>query len=46
MVAPEPGEPLLHYIMATADAMSMILVAERPEPCQPQQLGGEEVSQQ
>jgi hypothetical protein len=34
MVAPEPGEPLLLYIVATADARSMVLVAERPEPHQ------------
>jgi hypothetical protein len=28
MVAPEPGEPLLLYITATTDAVSMVLVAE------------------
>jgi hypothetical protein len=32
MVAPELGEPLLLYIAATAEAVSMVLVAERPEP--------------
>jgi hypothetical protein len=35
MVAPEPGEPLLLYIVATVDAMSMVLVAERPNPHTP-----------
>jgi hypothetical protein len=39
MVAPEPSEPLLLYIMATAEVLSMVLVAERPEP-QPQVLKG------
>jgi hypothetical protein len=34
MVAPEPGEPLLLYIMTTIDAMSMVLFMERPEPRQ------------
>jgi hypothetical protein len=32
MVAPEPGEPLLLYITATADVMSMVLVMEWPDP--------------
>jgi hypothetical protein len=32
MVAPEPGEPLLLYIAATSEAVSMVLVAERPDP--------------
>jgi hypothetical protein len=32
MVAPEPGEPLLLYIAATSDAVSMVLVAEWPSP--------------
>jgi hypothetical protein len=32
MVAPEPGEALLLYIVATSEAMSMVLVAERPDP--------------
>jgi hypothetical protein len=38
MVALEPGEPLLLYIMATTEVMSMVLVAERPEPKQPRTL--------
>jgi hypothetical protein len=33
LVAPEPGEPVLLYITATADPVSMVLVAEQPEPC-------------
>jgi hypothetical protein len=37
MVALEPGEPLLLYITATAKAVSMVLVAEQPEPLQPQE---------
>jgi hypothetical protein len=36
MVAPELSEPLLLYIIAIADVMSMVLVVERPEPLQPQ----------
>jgi hypothetical protein len=28
MVAPEPGEPLLLYITATSETVSMVLVAE------------------
>jgi hypothetical protein len=32
VVASEPGEPLLLYIAATAEVVSMVLVAERPEP--------------
>jgi hypothetical protein len=32
MVAPELSEPLLLYIAATSEAMSMVLVAERPDP--------------
>jgi hypothetical protein len=32
MVALEPGEPLLLYITATAEAVSMVLVAEWSEP--------------
>jgi hypothetical protein len=39
MVAPEPGEPLLLYIVATSDAMSMVLVAERPNPQSTHELG-------
>jgi ribonuclease HI len=34
MVAPEPDEPLLLYIVAMAGAMSMVLVTEWLEPCQ------------
>jgi hypothetical protein len=40
MVTPEPGEPLLHYIMAIAEVISMVLVAEQPKPKQPQTLKG------
>jgi hypothetical protein len=40
MVAPEPGEPLLLYIVATTEAMSMVLVAERPKPHQHQKPKG------
>jgi hypothetical protein len=32
MVAPEPGEPLLLYNAATSEAVSKVLVAERPDP--------------
>jgi hypothetical protein len=32
MVALEPDEPLLLYVVATADVISMVLVAEWPEP--------------
>jgi hypothetical protein len=35
MVAPKPSEPLLLYIAATAKVVSMVLVAEQPEPKQP-----------
>jgi hypothetical protein len=34
MVALEPGEPLLLYIVATAEAVSRVLVAEWSEPHQ------------
>jgi hypothetical protein len=37
MVAPKPGEPLLLYVTATAEAVSMVLVTERLEPPQPQE---------
>jgi hypothetical protein len=40
MVAPEPDEPLLLYIAATIEVVSMVLVAEPPEPNQPQALKG------
>jgi hypothetical protein len=43
MVAPEPSEPLMLYVVATSEAMSMVLVAERPEPQQPQVLKGASV---
>jgi hypothetical protein len=39
MVAPEPGEPLLLYIMATSEAVSMVLVTEWPDPHAPHELG-------
>jgi hypothetical protein len=32
MVVSEPDEPLLLYIAATLEAVSMVLVAERPDP--------------
>jgi hypothetical protein len=32
MVAPRPSEPLLLYIAATLEAVSMVLVTERPDP--------------
>jgi hypothetical protein len=38
MVAPEPGEPLLLYIASTSEAVSMVLVAERPDPHNPHEL--------
>jgi hypothetical protein len=38
MVAPEPGEPLLLYIAATSEAVSMVLVVERPDPHAPHEL--------
>jgi hypothetical protein len=37
MVAPEPGEPLLLYVTATVEVVSMVLVAKRPEPPHPQE---------
>jgi hypothetical protein len=40
MVAPEPGEPLLLYIVATSDVVSMVLVAERSDPHTTHELGG------
>jgi hypothetical protein len=39
MVAPEPGEPLLLYIVATSEAVSMVLVTERLNPRNPHELG-------
>jgi hypothetical protein len=38
MVAPEPSEPLLLYIAATAEAVSMMLVTKRPDPHNPHEL--------
>jgi hypothetical protein len=38
MVAPEPGEPLLWYIVVMAKAVSLVLVAERSKPPQPQEI--------
>jgi hypothetical protein len=40
MVAPEPGEPLLLYITATSEAVSMVLFTERPDPHNTHELGG------
>jgi hypothetical protein len=37
MVALEPGEPFLLYVITIAEAVSMVLVNERPEPPQPQE---------
>jgi hypothetical protein len=39
MVPPEPGEPLLLYIVATAEAVSMVLVTKRLDPHTPHELG-------
>jgi hypothetical protein len=36
MVASETGEPLLLYIVATSEVVSMVLVVEQPESRQPQ----------
>jgi hypothetical protein len=44
VVAPEPGEPLLLYIVATAEAVSMVLVAERPEPLAAHEHGSSSAS--
>jgi hypothetical protein len=32
MVAPKPGEPLLLYIVATSEVVSMVLITERLDP--------------
>jgi hypothetical protein len=40
MVALEPGEPLLLYIAATSEVVSMVLVAERPDPHNTHELRG------
>jgi hypothetical protein len=39
MEAPEPGKPLLFYITATSEAMSMVLVTERLGPHDLHELG-------
>jgi hypothetical protein len=39
IVAPEPSEPLLLYIAATSEAVSMVLVAEQPDPHNTHELG-------
>jgi hypothetical protein len=44
MVAPEPGEPQLLYIAATAEAVSMVLVAERPDPLATHEHGSSSAS--
>jgi hypothetical protein len=44
MVAPELGEPLLLYIAATTDVMSVVLVTERSEPRQHQEPNGTSAS--
>jgi hypothetical protein len=44
MVAPEPSEPLLLYIVATAEAVSMVLVAERPDPLATHEHGNSSAS--
>jgi hypothetical protein len=40
MVALEPSEPLLLYVTAIAEVVSMVLVTERSKPKQPQALKG------
>jgi hypothetical protein len=44
VVAPEPGEPLLLYIAATAEAVSMVLVVERSEPLAAHEHGSSSAS--
>jgi hypothetical protein len=44
VVAPEPGEPLLLYIAATAEAVSMVLVVERPDPLAAHEHGSSSAS--
>jgi hypothetical protein len=39
MVAPEPGEPLLLYIAATSETMTMVLAAEWSNPHGLHELG-------
>jgi hypothetical protein len=38
MVAPKPGEPLLLYIAATSEAVSMVLITERSDAHVPHEL--------
>jgi hypothetical protein len=45
MVVPEPGEPLLLYSTAMANAISMVLVTEQPEPPPPLAAKGAAVSE-
>jgi hypothetical protein len=40
MVAPEPTGPLLLYITATSEVVSMVLVTERPDPHNTHELRG------
>jgi hypothetical protein len=40
MVAPEPSEPLLLYIAAIAEVVSLVLITERPNPQEPQVAKG------
>jgi hypothetical protein len=44
MVAPEPREPLVLYIATTVEAVSTVLVVERPEPCQHQEPEAHKIS--
>jgi hypothetical protein len=43
MVAPESGEPLLLYNVATSEPVSMVLVAEQLDPHAPHELGSSSV---
>jgi hypothetical protein len=45
MVAPEQVDPLLLYIVATAEVVSMVLITERTVPKQPQALKGAPVAE-
>jgi hypothetical protein len=40
MLASEPSEPVLLYITATTEVVSMVLIIERPKPQQPQSPKG------
>jgi hypothetical protein len=44
MVAPELGESLLLYIAATSEAVSMMLIVERPNPHGLHELGSSSVN--